>query len=1077
MNSFTESEIEVFSLDELKKIGFVYVPGPAIAPDVSTIEFSHVAETKIPYGEMEKRASYNDVVLKHTLEQAVKRLNPVVPQMARQEAIKAVLSVFSPQLVDANEAFHKMLTEGVPVSVRKEGQERGERVWLVDFQNPENNVFFAINQFTVTEHNQNKRPDVILFVNGLPLVVIELKNPADEQATVRKAYDQIQTYKSVIPSLFFHNAFCVISDGLVARAGTISSGFSRFQAWKNIAEKKETSSHVSQLEMLIKGMLNKSTLLDLIRNFIVFEKEKKTDTKTGLTQIETVKKLAAYHQYHAVNKAVESTRLATTEKGNRKAGVVWHTQGSGKSLSMVFYAGKLIHNLDNPTIVVITDRNDLDQQLFDTFAASASLLGQPPVQAESREHLKSLLKVASGGIVFTTIQKFFPENDRSAYDRLSARRNIIVIADEAHRTQYGFQAKLVDTKDDTGKLNGKRLAYGFAKYLRDAIPNATFIGFTGTPIESTDINTPVVFGHYIDIYDVAQAVEDSATVKIYYESRLAKVNLTEDGRKLIEEFDREMTDGGAPETQKAKAKWSKLEAIVGHPERLKNLARDIVAHYEKRAEVFDGKAMIVTMSRRIAVALYSEIIALRPQWHNEDLREGTLKVVMTSSSSDKMEFDPEDPVSLVIPAYHRTNKEDRRLLSARMKDPQNSLKLVIVRDMWLTGFDVPCLHTLYIDKLMKGHTLMQAIARVNRVFGDDKKGGLIVDYIGIGNALKEAMAFYVSSGGKGNAVETQEKALQMLLEKIEIVRQMFHGFDYKRFFRAGTSERLSIILEAEEFVLAIEQGKGRFIKESTVLSRLFALTVPHEDALALTDEIAFFQSVRARLLKFEGEGDSGDKKNYETAIRQIVNQAVESTQVVDIFDAAGIKKPDISLLSEEFLQDVKEMKHKNLGFELLKKILNDEIKIRLKFNITEGKNLLEMLEASIKKYQNNLLTTAEIIEELVAIARQIRTVDGLAEKLKLKKDEIAFYTALEINDSAVKVLGDETLKNIAREIADKVRKNATIDWAMKESARAKLMVLVRRTLNKYGYPPDKQQKAVDTVLKQAEVLADYWVEQ
>jgi len=1077
MNIFSESEIEIFSLDELKKLGFSYIPGPSISPDVEAAQGFIVAEPAAPYGEPEKRATYGDVVLRHTLERAIKRLNPAVPETARQEALKVALSVFSPQLIDANEAFHKMVAEGVPVTVCKDGQERGERVWLVDFQNPESNVFFAINQFTVLERNQNKRPDVILYLNGLPLVVIELKNPADANATIRKAYDQIQTYKTVIPSLFFYNAFCVISDGLEAKAGTISAAYSRFQTWKTIEGKKESSAHISQLEVLIKGMLNKATLLDLIRNFIVFEKDKKVDSKTGLTQIETVKKIAAYHQYHAVNKAVESTRLAATEKGNRKAGVVWHTQGSGKSLSMVFYVGKLIHNLDNPTIVVITDRNDLDQQLFDTFAASASLVGQPPVQAESREHLKSLLKVASGGIVFTTIQKFFPENESSAYDRLSERRNIIVIADEAHRTQYGFQAKLIDTKDDTGKLNGKRIAYGFAKYLRDAIPNATFIGFTGTPVESTDINTPAVFGHYIDIYDIAQAVEDGATVKIYYESRLAKINLTEDGRKLIEEFDREMTDDGASETMRAKVKWTKLEAIVGHPERLKNLARDIVAHYEKRAEVFDGKAMIVTMSRRIAVALYNEIIALRPQWHSEDLKEGALKVVMTSSSSDKMEFDPEDPDSLVIPAYHQTNKEDRRLLADRMKDPQDSLKMVIVRDMWLTGFDAPCLHTLYIDKLMKKHTLMQAIARVNRVFGDDKKGGLVVDYIGIGNALKEAMAFYASSGGKGDAVETQEKALEMLLEKIEVVRQMFHGFDYMRFFSVGTSERLSIILQAEEFILSREQGKDRFINESTALSRLFALAVPHEDVLALTDEIAFFQSVRARLLKFEGEGDNGDKKNYETAIRQIVNQAVQSTEVVDIFDAAGIKKPDISLLSEEFLQDVKEMKHQNLGIELLKKILNDEIKGRLKFNITEGRNLLDMLEASIKKYQNNLLATAEIIEELLAIARQIRTVDGLAEKLKLTKDEFAFYTALEINDSAVKILGDETLKSIAREIADKVRKNATIDWAMKESVRARLMVIVRRTLNKYGYPPDKQQKAVDTVLKQAEVLADYWVEQ
>jgi type I site-specific restriction-modification system R (restriction) subunit/very-short-patch-repair endonuclease len=796
-------------------------------------------------------------------------------EASRQEALKSALSVFSPQLLDANESFHKMLAEGVPVTIHKDGQERGERVWLVDFHNPENNVFFAINQFTVIEHNQNKRPDVILYVNGLPLVVIELKNPADENATIRKAYDQIQTYKKVIPSLFTYNAFCVISDGLEAKAGTISSAFSRFQSWKTVDGKKESSSQVSQLEVLIKGMLNKATLLDLIRNFIVFEKDKKIDAKTGIAQVETVKKIAAYHQYYAVNKAVESTKRAmgfapmlapspglsqgerehhyrggldysglideakalrknqtpaedifwelvrnkkffglkfrrqhqigpyivdfycdenklvieldgeihnTDEQrehdsirdkylssmgykvlrfknediindtetalkaisghlpehnsntspspygrrpgdegyANRKAGVIWHTQGSGKSLSMVFYAGKLIHNLDNPTIVVITDRNDLDQQLFDTFAGSTSLIGHPPVQAESREQLKSLLKVASGGIVFTTIQKFFPENNSPEYDQLSERRNIIVIADEAHRTQYGFEAKLIDTKDDAGKTNGKRVAYGFAKYMRDAIPNATFIGFTGTPVESTDINTPAVFGQYIDIYDIAQAVEDGATVRIYYESRLAKVNLTDESRKLIEEFDKEMTDDGASETQRAKVKWTKLEAIVGHPKRLKNLARDIVEHYEKRTEVFDGKAMIVTMSRRIAVALYDEIIALRPQWHSEDLDKGVLKVVMTSSSSDKMEFDPEDPDSLVIPACHRTNKESRRALSDRMKEPKDPLRLVIVRDMWLTGFDVPCLNTLYIDKLMKRHTLMQAIARVNRVYGDDK---------------------------------------------------------------------------------------------------------------------------------------------------------------------------------------------------------------------------------------------------------------------------------------------------------------------------------------------------------------------
>lgn len=1077
MNAFTESEIEIFSLDELKQIDFSYIPGPTIEPGFEAAQPFLIRETPAPYGEPEKRVSTGDVVLKHTLEEAINRLNTTVPRSARQEALKKALSVYSPQLIDANESFHKILAEGVPVIVQKDGQERGERVWLIDFQNPDNNSFFAINQFTISEQNQTKRPDVILFVNGLPLIVIELKNPADPNATIKKAYDQIRTYLNVIPSLFIYNAFCVVSDGLEAKAGTISAKFSRFQAWKTIDGIKESDPNISPLEVMIKGMLNKATVLDLIRNFIVFEKEKKVDTKTGLTQIENTKKLAAYHQYGAVNKAVECTRSATAENGSRKAGVVWHTQGSGKSLSMVFYAGKLIHNIDNPTIVVITDRNDLDQQLFDTFAASASLLGQPPIQANSREHLKSLLKVASGGIVFTTIQKFFPEENSATYDKLTERRNVVVIADEAHRTQYGFSAKLIDEKDADGKVRGKRIAYGFAKYMRDAVPKATFIGFTGTPIESTDINTPAVFGNYIDIYDIAQAVEDGATVKIYYESRLAKVNLTEEGRRLIEEFDREMTDDGGAENTKAKAKWTKLEAIIGNPQRLKNLAQDIVTHYEKRSELFDGKAMIVAMSRRIAVELYNEIIAIRPEWHSEDLKAGKIKIVMTSASSDKIEFDPEDPDGLVIPACHRTNKEDRQLLAARMKDFENPLKIVIVRDMWLTGFDVPCLSTMYIDKLMKGHTLMQAIARVNRVFGDDKKGGLIVDYIGIGNALKAAMAFYSNSGGKGDAVETQKKALEMLLEKIEVVRQMFHGFDYMRFFRVSTSERLTIILQAEEFIISKDRGKERFINEATALLKLLALASPQPEALALTDEIAFFQAVRARLLKFEGESGEGGKKDYDTTIRQIVNQAVESTEVVDIFDAAGIKKPDISLLSEEFLQEVKEMKLRNLGLELLKKIINDEIKIRLKFNLTEGKSLLEMLESSIKKYQNNLLTTAEIIEELIEIARQIRTIDGLADKLNLTKDQYAFYTALEVNDSAVKVLGDEKLKEIAREIADKVRSNTTIDWAIKESARANLMVIVKRTLNKYGYPPDKQQKAVDTVLKQAEVMADYYMEQ
>lgn len=1083
MKSFTESDIEIFSIEELSALKYKYIPGPSIAPDAlpgDDVGASLFADETIPF-DSAKRNDYGSVILSGVLEAAINRLNPSIPAHAREEALKIVLSVYSPQLIDANDIFHKLLSEGVPVTVQKDGQERGEKVWLVDFTNVDNNEFYAINQFTIIERNQNKRPDVILFINGIPLVVIELKNPADEHATVRKAFDQIQTYKQVIPSLFFYNAICIISDGHDALAGTISSPYSRFLAWKTVDGIKEDSKTIPQLQTMIRGMLNKGTILDLIINFIVFEKEKKIDTKTGLTQIETIKKIAVYHQYHAVNKAVESTDIASADKGNRKAGVIWHTQGSGKSLSMVFYSGKLIKRLDNPTLVVITDRNDLDEQLFDTFAASAGLLGQAPVQADSRDSLKALLKVASGGIVFTTIQKFFPDMpaDGAAadpvYEMLTDRKNVIVIADEAHRTQYGFEAKYIDVKDDTGKVVGKRKAYGFAKYMRDAIPNATFIGFTGTPVEGDDINTPAVFGNYIDIYDIAQSVEDGATVKIYYESRLAKVNLTAEGRKLIEEFDQSMDDVAAlPESQKTKAKWTKLEAIVGHPERIKNLAKDIITHYETRDSVFAGKAMIVAMSRRIAVALYDEIIKLRPHWHSEDLKTGSIKVVMTSSSSDKMEFDPEDPDSLVIPGYHRTNKDDRKLLSERMKDSADPLKIVIVRDMWLTGFDVPCLHTMYIDKLMKGHSLMQAIARVNRVY-NDKPGGLIVDYIGIGNALKEALSFYSNSGGKGDPAETQEKALELLFEKIEIVRQMFHKFDYMKFFKCGTSEKLSIILQSEEYVLSLPEGKDRFIKESTTLSKVFALSVPHEEALLLSDEVAFFQSIRARLLKFDG-GGADSHNNYETTIRQIVTQAVESTEVVDIFDAAGLKKPEISLLSEEFLLEVQDMKLKNLALELLRKILNDEIKVRLKFNITEGKKLLEMLEGSIKKYQNNLLTTAEIIEELLDIARNVRKADGQPEELGLTKDEFAFYTALEVNDSAVKILGDETLKTIAREIADKVRRNATIDWTMKESARAKLMVIVKRTLNKYGYPPDKQLKAVDTVLKQAEVMADYWTE-
>jgi len=1070
MSIITENDIELYTIEELQRQGFTYVYGPSIAPD----------------GEVPERQAYHDILLVGRLRAAIQKLNPHIPADAQEQALNIVQRIASPDLLNNNETFHKLLIEKVKVPYQQDGYERSHEVALIDFENPLDNEFLVINQYTVIENNQNKRPDILLFVNGIPLVLIELKNAADENATLRKAYDQIQTYKATIPSLFTYNAICIISDGHECKAGSISAGFSRFMTWKTADGRTEASRFAPQLETLVKGMLHPVTVLDLVRNFVVFEKTKKEDAKTGITQIETVKKLAAYHQYYAVNKAIESTVKAASANGDRKGGVVWHTQGSGKSLSMVFFTGKLVLSLNNPTVVVLTDRNDLDDQLFDTFASSKSLLRQEPVQAKDRSHLKELLKVASGGIVFTTIQKFLPDTGKEEYDQLSDRTNIVVIADEAHRTQYGFEAKFVDVKDaDTKEVIGKRIAYGFAKYMRDALPNATYIGFTGTPVEGTDVNTPAVFGQYVDIYDISQAVADGATVRIYYESRLAKVNLDEEGRRLIEEFDKELEqDEELTDKQRAKAKWTKLEAIVGNPERIKNLAKDIIYHFEQRQEVFEGKGMIVAMSRRIAAELYNEIIAIKPEWHSDDLAKGVIKVVMTASSSD----------GPVMQKLH-TTKSQRKALSDRMKDPADPLKLVIVRDMWLTGFDAPSLHTLYIDKPMRGHNLMQAIARVNRVF-KDKPGGLVVDYLGIATDLKKALSFYSDAGGKGDPTETQARAVEMMLEKLEVVQQMFietstttsgiiveepqayyegsMGFNYKRFFKAEAREKLSIILQAEEHILGLQDGKYRFVREVTLLSQAFALAIPHEAALEAKDEIALFQAVKARLVKFEGSGNGRSDADMESAIKQIVNEALSSDQVIDIFDAAGIKKPETSILSDEFMLEIKGMKHQNLALELLKKLLNDEIKTRSKTNLVKSKALLEMLETAIKKYQNNLLTTAEIIQELIDLAKEIKATDKRAEDLGMSEDEMAFYDALEVNDTAVQVLGDEQLRMIAREIAEKVKANATIDWTIRESARAKLMVLVKRTLNKYGYPPDKQQKAIDTVLKQAELLADFF---
>jgi len=1044
MSKMTESAIEDLALERLQRLGYAYYYGPDIAPDGAT----------------PLRASFASPLLESVLQAAVDRLNPSIPADLRQEAVRQVMRVPSPDLLSANEAFHLLLTQGVPVSYRKDGNERGDLVRLVDFYAPENNDFTAVNQFTVIENNVNKRPDIVLFVNGLPLVVIELKNAADEKATVKNAFQQLQTYKATIPSLMAYNSLLVISDGLEARAGSLTADFSRFMAWKSEDGSREASHLQGQMEVLINGLLNKATLLDLARFFTVFEKLKKEDI-SGQVTVSTVKKIAAYHQYYAVNKAIASTLKAAAREDEKKGkgGVVWHTQGSGKSLSMVFYTGKIVVSFDNPTVVVLTDRNDLDDQLFDTFAASTQLLRQEPKQAGDRKELKELLKVASGGIVFSTMQKFQPE-EGNVYEELSDRRNIVVITDEAHRTQYGFKARTVDVKDASGNIKGKRTVYGLAKYLRDALPNAVYLGFTGTPVEKTDVNTPAVFGEYIDIYDIAQAVEDGATVPIYYESRLVKIELPEEGRQLIRELDEELEEEDADQTEKAKSKRSRLEALIGSDPRLTNIAQDIVTHFETRQNVFAGKGLVVCMSRAIAAALYEKIIRLRPGWHDGDLTKGAVKVVMTANSDD----------GPALAKFH-TNKEQRRSLADRMKDPKDALQLAIVCDMWLTGFDVPCLHTLYLDKPMKGHTLMQAIARVNRVYGD-KPGGLIVDYLGIAADLKKALAFYGESGGRGEPARTQEQAVEIMLEKLEVISAMFHDFPYDGYFGEDTSRKLAIILEAEEFILGLDDGKKRYMDAVAALSAAFSLAIPHPQAVAVTDEVAFFQAVKARLTKFDGGAGGRSSDEIESIIKQVIDKALASDKVIDVFDAAGIKKPDISILSEEFMLEMKSLKHKNIALEVLKKLLNDELTARSRTNLVQSKKLLELLEGALKRYHNKIITAAEVIDEMINIGKQVRDSDKEAEELGLTAYEYAFYTAVADNESARELMQKDTLRELAVVLTEKVRANTSIDWTIKESVQAQLRVVIKRTLRQYGYPPDMQQLATETVMKQAKMIAD-----
>jgi len=1003
--SYDESVAEQALLEWLGALGYEIRRGPDLAA-----------------GEPgEERPDYRETLLHGRLRAALARLNPDLDAAARAEAERVLTQLDTPSLALRNRRFHRQLVDGVEIEVvAAEGEVRGVRVRLVDFDDPNANDWLAVNQLTVTEQ-ATRRADVVLYVNGLPLAVCELKNPADEDATIHDAFNQLQTYKAEIPSLFWTNELLVVSDGVDARLGTLTGAWEWFLPWRTVEGDALAAAGANRLDVLARGVFEKARFLDLVRHFVVFEDD------GG----QVAKKVAGYHQFHATRRAVETTVRAASPDGDRRAGVVWHTQGSGKSLTMAFYAGKLVVHptLANPTIVVLTDRNDLDDQLYGVFSRCADLVRQRPVQARDRAHLRELLQVASGGVVFTTIQKFVPEEKGDAFPALTERRNVVVIADEAHRSQYDF----VD---------------GFARHLRDALPGATFVAFTGTPVELDDRDTRNVFGDYIDVYDIQQAVEDGATVPIFYESRLATLDLADEERPTIDAEVEEVLEGEDEERRRRlMSKWAQLEAVVGTPKRLELVADDLVEHFQTRLDAMDGKAMVVCMSRRICVDLHAELTRLAPNWE--------IHVVMTGSATDPPEWQ-----------RHIRSKSGREELARRFKDPDDPFRVVIVRDMWLTGFDAPSLHTMYVDKPMRGHGLMQAIARVNRVFRD-KPGGLVVDYLGIADDLRRALAAYTGSGGRGQPSLDQSEAVALVLERLEVCRGIFHGFDYASALTPGG--RMTLLASAQEHVLAQESGRERFTQAVVELSKAFALAVPREEVLAVRDEVAFFQAVKAALVKTE-VGRARPEEELDHAIRQIVAGAVAPGEVVDVFEAAGLQKPDISLLSDEFLAEVRELPQRNLAVELLRKLLNDEVKARTKRNLVQGRAFSEMLEATIRRYRNRAIETAQVIEELIALAREMREAQARGEELGLSDDEIAFYDALETSDSAVSVLGDETLRAIARELADTVRRNATIDWTVKESARANLRRLVRRILARHGYPPDKQEQATLTVLEQAELL-------
>ena len=1039
MTIVTESIVEDAALDWFRALGYHVFGGADMAPDPIAI-----------------RKSYADVVLDSPLRGALEAINPGLPRDALLDAQRKLMRPGGAALEDRNRNLHRMLVDGVGVEYRDpDGRVRGAQVRVLDFDSPDANFWLVVSQFTVEEDQHRRRPDMVVFVNGLPLAIIELKNPTDETATLRSAYHQLQTYKAELPTLFTYNAVLGVSDGLSALVGTLTAGHEWFKPWRTIAGQELAPVFYTELQVLIQGVFEKSRFLALIRDFIVFE-----DDGGALS-----KKMAGYHQFHAVETAVaetlraaelqrevrdvrgryESGRSAGGEAGDRRIGVVWHTQGSGKSLTMAFYAGRIIREtrMANPTIVVLTDRNDLDDQLFGTFARCSDLLRQPPIQAATRADLRAKLAVQSGRVVFTTIQKFFPEEKGDRHALLSDRRNIVVIADEAHRSQYDF----ID---------------GYARHMRDALPNASFIGFTGTPVELQDANTRSVFGDYISVYDIQRAVEDGATVPIYYESRLAKLGLDEAARPNIDpDFD-EATEGEEVERkERLKTRWAQLEAIVGTEERLRLVAEDIVAHFDERAEAMEGKAMVVCMSRRICVDLYDEIARRRPDWHDDDDVGGRIKVVMTGSASDPAEWQ-----------RHIRNKPRREALAKRFRDSDDPFHIVLVRDMWLTGFDAPSLHTMYVDKPMRGHGLMQAIARVNRVFRD-KPGGLVVDYLGLSHELKQALATYTESGGTGQTAVDKAQAITLMLEKHEVCLSMLHGFEFDAWVTGTPAERLAPLPPAQEHILAQDDGKDRFVAAVRDLSRAFALAVPSEEATRIRDDVGFFQAVQSVLAKRTAT-ETKAQEELDNAVRQIISRAVAPEGVIDIFAAAGLQKPDISILSDEFLAEVRGMEHRNLAVELLQKLLKGEVAARRRRNVVQARSFAEMLDVAIRRYQNRSVAAAQVIEELIELAREMRKAGERGEQLGLSDDELAFYDALETNNSAVHVLGDETLCIIARELVRTVRANVTIDWTLRENVRANLRRLVKRILRKYGYPPDKQESATSTVIEQAEILSAGW---